>query len=49
MTVDSEVDAEATATEPGASPADAAKAEADPSSATSTDAGVNGRVSSSGW
>jgi hypothetical protein len=49
MTVDSEVDAEATATEPGASPADAAKAEADPSAATSTDAGVNGRVSSSGW
>jgi hypothetical protein len=49
MTVDSEVDAEATATEPAANPADAAKAEADPSAASSTDAGVNGRVSSSGW
>jgi hypothetical protein len=49
MAVDSEADAEATATESGASPADAAKAEADPSAATSTDAGVNGRVSSSGW
>jgi hypothetical protein len=44
MTADTEVDAaEGTAT-----PADAAKAEADPTAASS-EAGVNGRVSTSGW
>jgi trimeric autotransporter adhesin len=47
MAADSEVDV-VVVEEPG-TPADAAKAEADPTAATGTDAGVNGRVSSSGW
>jgi trimeric autotransporter adhesin len=49
MAADTEADATEAATEGTASPAGAAQAEADPSAATSTDAGVNGRVSTSGW
>lgn len=46
MAADSEVDAEAVAVEETGTPADGATAD---TTSTSTDAGVNGRVSSSGW
>lgn len=46
MAADSEVDVEAVAVEESGTPADGAAAD---TASTSTDAGVNGRVSSSGW
>ena len=46
MAADSEVDAEAVAVEETGTPADGAAAD---TTSTSTDAGVNGRVSTSGW
>jgi len=46
MAADSEVDAEAVAVEETGAPADGAAAD---TTSTSTDAGVNGRVSTSGW